>query len=123
MSLKLKGNTYVPNYNPGYEKTIKEVLLLYSFHVAALAININDRYRLSIVSYLQSNAVFAIQFTVNSHLTSCTLLTRWSVSVLKYACHVGFKAYKRRLAYSVMVGILTLYYVLLKSYITKLLKI
>ena len=45
----------------------------------------------------QSNAVFA------SHLTSCTLLTRPSIQ--KWTCRVGFKAYKRRLVYSVTVGI------------------
>ena len=29
--------------------------------------------------------VLAFLFAVNSHLTSCTLLTRWSASVLKWA--------------------------------------
>ena len=37
---------------------------------------------------------------------SCTLLTRWSTSVLKWACHASCEAYKRRLAYSVTVRIL-----------------
>ena len=35
------------------------------------------------------------------HLSSCTLLTRWRTSILKWACHADCKTYKRRLAYSV----------------------
>ena len=34
-------------------------------------------------------------------LTSCTLLTRWSASVLKVGVPCGCEAYKTRLAYSV----------------------
>ena len=53
----------------------------------------------------QNNAVLAFLFAINSHLTSCTLLTRWSVLVLKVGVTCSFEAYKRRLAYSVTVGI------------------
>ena len=58
-----------------------------------------------IVSYFQGNAVFAVYFTVKSRLTSCTLLTRWSASVLKVG--MPCEAYKRRLAYSTSVTAVT----------------
>ena len=48
----------------------------------------------------------AVPFTVVKRcLTSWTLLIRWSASVLKWACHTGSTAYKRRLAYSVTLRI------------------
>ena len=75
----------------------------------ALAIDITDGRGLSnearrelLLNKEQGNAVLAFLFAVNSRLTSCTLITKWSVSVLK----VGVTcAYKRRLAYSVTEGI------------------
>ena len=50
----------------------------------ALAIDITERRGLSnevTVEKEQGNAVLAFIFAVNNRLTSCTLLTRWSVSV------------------------------------------
>ena len=52
----------------------------------ALAIDITNRSGLSnevTVEKEQSNAVLAFLFAVNNRLTSCALLTRRSVSVLK----------------------------------------
>ena len=40
----------------------------------------------------QGNAVLAFIFAVNSRLTSCTLLTRRSVSVLKVGVTCGFRS-------------------------------
>ena len=58
----------------------------------ALAIDITDGRGLSnearcelLLKKEQGNAVLAFLFTVNSRLTTCTLLTRRSVSVLKRA--------------------------------------
>ena len=39
-----------------------------------------------------ANAVLAFLFTVNSHLTNCTLLTRCSVSVLKVGVMSEFQS-------------------------------
>ena len=49
-----------------------------------------------------------INFVVTRHLTNCTLLARWSASVLKVGVpchHEGCEAYERRLAYTVTVRI------------------
>ena len=48
-----------------------------------------------------------------------SLLTRRSALVLKWACRMGAKAFKRRLVYSAVLIIITLYVPLLKSYIVK----
>ena len=40
----------------------------------------------------QGNAVLPFLFAVNNHLTSCTLLTRRSVSVLKVGVTRGFRS-------------------------------
>ena len=60
-------------------------------------------------------------FHSTRHLTSCILLTRRSASVLKWACHAGCEAYKRRLAYSVTVRILA-QDLLLNSFIAEILE-
>ena len=63
----------------------------------ALAIDITDGRGLSnearcelLLKKEQANAVLAFPFTVNSRLTTCTLLTRRSVSVLKKGVTCGF---------------------------------
>ena len=60
----------------------------------ALAIDITDGRGLSnearrelLLKKEQGNAVLAFLFEVNNRLTSCTLLTRRSVSVLKVGVH------------------------------------
>ena len=70
----------------------------------ALAINITDGCGLSnearrelLLKKEQGNAVLAFAvlafiFAVNNHLTSCTLLTRRSVSVLKVGVTCGFRS-------------------------------
>ena len=58
----------------------------------------------------QGNAVLAFLFTVNNCFTSCTLLTKTECFSFKSGCDVGvLKLIKRRLAYSVIVGIHTIY--------------
>ena len=63
----------------------------------ALAINITDGRGLSnearrelLLKEEQCNAVLAFLYAVNSRLTSCTLLTRRSVLVLKVGMTAGF---------------------------------
>ena len=63
----------------------------------ALAIDItdgrglrNEARRELLLKKEQGNAVLAFLFVVNSRLTSCTLLTRRSVSVLKVGVTCGF---------------------------------
>ena len=65
----------------------------------ALAIDITDGRGLSnkarrklLLKIEQDNAVLAFLFAVNNYLTSCTLLTRWSVSVLKVGVTCGFRS-------------------------------
>ena len=65
----------------------------------ALAIDITDGRGLSIearhellLKKEQGNAVLAFLFAVNNRLTSCTLLTRRSVSVLKVGVTCGFRS-------------------------------
>ena len=65
----------------------------------ALAINITDGRCLSnearrefTVEKEQGNAVLAFLIAVNSRLTSCTLLTRRSVSVFKVGVACGFRS-------------------------------
>ena len=65
----------------------------------ALAIDItngrglsNEAHRQLLLKKKQGNAVLAFLFAVNNRLTSCTLLTRWSVSVLKVAMTCGFQS-------------------------------
>ena len=62
----------------------------------ALAIDITDGHSLSNEArrellFKNSNAVSAFLFVVNNRLTSCTLLTRRSVSVLKVGVTCGFR--------------------------------
>ena len=64
----------------------------------ALAIDITDGRGLSneahhelLLKKEQGNAVLAFLFTVNSRLTSCTLLTRRSVLVLKVSMTCRFQ--------------------------------
>ena len=58
----------------------------------ALAIDSTDGQGLNNIAHReflskkQGNAVFTIHFTVKCVLISCTLLTRWSASVLKVEC-------------------------------------
>ena len=81
------------------ERPIKQVLLLFSlFTYMTLAINITDGCGLSnevrcklLLKKEQGNAVLAFLFTVN-RLTSCTLLTRRSVSALKVGMTCGFQS-------------------------------
>ena len=65
----------------------------------ALAIDITDGRGLSnearrelLLKKEQGNAVLAFLFAVNNRLTSCTLLTRRSVSVLKVGVTCGFRS-------------------------------
>ena len=65
----------------------------------ALAIDITDGRGLSnearhelLLKNEQGNAVLAFHFVVNSCLTSCTLLTRRSVSVLIVGMTCGFRS-------------------------------
>ena len=65
----------------------------------ALAIDITDGRGLSnearrelLLKKEQDNAVLAFLFAVNSRLTSCALLTRRSVSVLKVGVTCGFRS-------------------------------
>ena len=65
----------------------------------ALAIDLTDGRGLSnearcefTVEKEQGNAVLAFLVAVNSRLTSCTLLTRRSVSVLKVGVMCGFRS-------------------------------
>ena len=69
----------------------------------ALAIDITDGRGLSNKACRELLLILAFLFIVNNRLTSCTLLTRWSISVLKVGVTCRFR---RRLAYSVTVGIL-----------------
>ena len=61
----------------------------------ALTIDITDGHGLSnevrheLLLIKQGNAVLAFLFAVNNRLISCTLLTRWSVSVLKVGMMCG----------------------------------
>ena len=52
----------------------------------------NEAHRELLLKREQGNAVLAFLFTVNNHLTSCTLLTRWSVSVLKVGMTCRFRS-------------------------------
>ena len=63
----------------------------------ALAIDITDGHGLNnearcelLLKKEQGNAVVAFLYAVNSRLTSCTLLARRSVSVLKVGVKCGF---------------------------------
>ena len=63
----------------------------------ALAINMTNGHGLSnkarrelLLKKEQGNAVLAFLFAVNNRLTSCTLLTRRSVSILKVGVTYGF---------------------------------
>ena len=65
----------------------------------ALAIDMTDGRGLSneahcelLMKKEQGNAVLAFLFAVNNRLTSCTLLTRWSVSVLKVGLMCKFQS-------------------------------
>ena len=65
----------------------------------ALAIDITDGRGLSnearrelLLKKEQGNVVLALLFAVNNRLTSCTLLTRRSVSVLKVGVMCGFRS-------------------------------
>ena len=65
----------------------------------AVAIDITDGRGLSnearrelLLKKEQGNAVIAFLFAVNNRLTSCTLLTRRSVSVLKVGMTCGFRS-------------------------------
>ena len=65
----------------------------------ALAIDVTDGRGLSnearhelLLKKQQGNAVLAFLFAVNNHLTSCTLLTRRSVSVLKVGVTCRFRS-------------------------------
>ena len=65
----------------------------------ALAIDITDGHGLSnearrelLLKKEQGNAVLAFLFAVNSRLTSCTLLIRRSISVLKAGVMCGFRS-------------------------------
>ena len=65
----------------------------------ALAIDITDGRGLSnevrrelLLKKEQGNVVLAFLFSVNNRLTSCTLLTRRSVSVLKVGVTCGFRS-------------------------------
>ena len=65
----------------------------------ALAIDITDGRGLSnearrelLLKKEQGNAVLAFLFAVNNRLTSCTLLTRRIVSVLKVGVTCGFRS-------------------------------
>ena len=65
----------------------------------ALAIDVTDGRGLSnearhelLLKKEQGNAVLAFLFAVNNRLTSCTLLTRRSVSVLKVGVMCGFRS-------------------------------
>ena len=65
----------------------------------ALAIDITDGRGLSnearrelLLKKEQGDAVLAFLFAVNNRLTSCTLLTRRSVSVLKVGVTCGFRS-------------------------------
>ena len=65
----------------------------------ALAIDITDGRGLSnearrelLLKKEQGNAVLAFLFAVNNRLTSCTLLTKRSVSVLKVSVTCGFRS-------------------------------
>ena len=78
---------------------MKQLLLLSSVFIMALAIDITDGRGLSNEARrelpLKKNkvmGVLAFLFVVNSRLTSCTLLTRRSVSVLKVGVTCGFKS-------------------------------
>ena len=59
--------------------------------------------------FLPKKTKVTLYYTFNI-VTSCTLLTRRSTLVLKWAYHAGGKAFKRRVTKSLTVIILTLYY-------------
>ena len=40
----------------------------------------------------QGNAVLAVHFTIKAVLTTCTLLTRWSASVLQLGVLCGLRS-------------------------------
>ena len=58
----------------------------------ALAIDITDGRGLSNEACREKRAVLAFLFAVNNRLTSCKLLTRRSVSVLKVGVTCGFRS-------------------------------
>ena len=63
--------------------------LSYQQHIRGLS---NKARRELLLKKEQGNAALPFLFTVNNRLTSCTLLTRWSVSVLKVGMMCGFRS-------------------------------
>ena len=70
-----------------------------------LAIDITDGCALSnkvCHEYLPEKSCISHSFHSKMCLTSCTLLIRWSVSVLKVCRKCGIEEFKRRVVYRVM---------------------
>ena len=80
--------------------------IAFQFLCTALAIDIVDGRGLSyeVHCVLLKKSKVMLYLHSKSPLTSCTLLIRWS-TLVKWACHAGCEAYKRRLAYSATVRI------------------